>query len=49
MSRIPVHTLEDALEDTRQTLAEFSRRTGKLLNIHAEMAHSPWCWPSTPG
>lgn len=41
MSRIPVHTLEDAPEDTRQTLAKLSRRTGKLLNIHAEMAHSP--------
>ncbi len=41
MSGIPVHTLEDAPESTRQTLAELSRRTDKLFNIQAEMAHSP--------
>ncbi len=41
MSRIPVHTLDDAPEGTRVTLEKLSRRTGKLLNIHAEMAHSP--------
>ncbi len=41
MSRIPVHTLDDAPEGTRPTLEELSRRTGKLLNIHAEMAHAP--------
>lgn len=48
MSHIPVHTLEEAPEDTRQTLAKLTRRTGKLLNIHAEMAHSLSCWPATP-
>lgn len=41
MSRIPVHTLEDAPEGTRPTLEKLARRTGKLLNIHAEMAHAP--------
>jgi AhpD family alkylhydroperoxidase len=41
MSRIPVHTLESAPEETRPTLARLARRGGKLLNIHAEMAHSP--------
>lgn len=41
MSRIPVHTLTDAPEGTRPTLEKLARRSGKLLNIHAEMAHSP--------
>lgn len=41
MPRIPVHTLEDAPEPTRATLADLSKKMGKLLNIHAEMAHSP--------
>jgi AhpD family alkylhydroperoxidase len=41
MSRIPVLTLEDAPEVVRPTLERLGKRTGKLLNIHAEMAHSP--------
>ncbi len=41
MSRIPVHTLHDAPKGTRPTLERLARRSGKLLNIHAEMAHSP--------
>lgn len=38
MPRIPVHTLDDAPEQTRPELENLQR---KLLNIHAEMAHSP--------
>ncbi|WP_219419524.1 carboxymuconolactone decarboxylase family protein [Pseudonocardia nigra] len=41
MPRVPVHTLDDAPEQTRPTLEALSKRMGKLLNIHAEMAHSP--------
>ncbi len=41
MPRVPVHTLDDAPEQTRPTLEDLSKRMGKLLNIHAEMAHSP--------
>jgi AhpD family alkylhydroperoxidase len=41
MSRIPVQTLDTAPEQTRPTLERLTRRTGKLLNIHAEMAHAP--------
>jgi AhpD family alkylhydroperoxidase len=39
--RVPVHTLDDAPEQTRPTLENLQKKTGKLLNIHAEMAHSP--------
>jgi len=39
MSRIPVQTLETAPEQARPT--RLTRRTGRLLNIHAEMATAP--------
>jgi len=41
MSRIPVQTLETAPEQARPTLERLTRRTGRLLNIHAEMATAP--------
>ncbi len=41
MSRIPVQTLDSAPEQTRATLEKLARRSGKLLNIHAEIASSP--------
>jgi AhpD family alkylhydroperoxidase len=41
MPRVPVHTLEDAPEDSRETLEALAKRSGKLLNIFAEMAHAP--------
>jgi AhpD family alkylhydroperoxidase len=41
MPRIPVHTLNDVPAGATDTLAKLARRTGKLPNIHAEMAHSP--------
>jgi len=41
MPRIPVHTIHDAPEQTRETLRGLERRTRKLLNIYAEMAHAP--------
>jgi alkylhydroperoxidase family enzyme len=43
MTRIPSHTVEDAPEASRALLAEtlqFSP-TGRLLNMHAQMAHAP--------
>ncbi len=48
MSRIPVRTLEDAPEDTRQTLAKLSRRTGKLLTSTPRWRTPRSCWPPTP-
>jgi AhpD family alkylhydroperoxidase len=41
MPRVPAHTLDDAPEQTRPTLEALKKRMGKLLNIHAGMAHSP--------
>ena len=41
MSRIPVQTLETASEQARPTLERLTRRTGRLLNVHAEMATAP--------
>ncbi len=41
MPRIPVHTLDDAPAGSRDTLAALGEKMGKVLNIHAEMAHSP--------
>lgn len=41
MPRVPVHTLDDAPEQSRSTLETLSKRMGTLLNIHAEMAHAP--------
>jgi len=43
MSRIPTHTVEDAPEASRSLLKnviQFSP-TGRPLNMHAQMAHSP--------
>jgi hypothetical protein len=43
MTRIPSHTIEDAPEVSRpllQNVIQFSP-TGRLLNLHAQMAHSP--------
>ncbi len=41
MSRILVQTLDSVPEQTRATLEKLARRSGKLFNIHAEMAHAP--------
>ena len=43
MIRIPSHTIEDAPEATRSLLAEMLQfsPTGRLLNLHAQMAHAP--------
>ena len=42
MPRIPVHTPEDAPNDSREALNRLARRFGgKVMNIHGEMAHSP--------
>jgi alkylhydroperoxidase family enzyme len=43
MTRIPAHTIQDAPEASRPLLegtVQFSP-TGNLLNLHAQMAHSP--------
>jgi alkylhydroperoxidase family enzyme len=43
VTRIPGHTIQDAPEASRpllEAVVPFSP-TGKLLNLHAEMAHSP--------
>ncbi|NUS01260.1 MAG: carboxymuconolactone decarboxylase family protein [Nonomuraea sp.] len=42
MSRIPVHTVDSAPEASKATLAKMKARYGgRVLNIHAEMAHAP--------
>jgi hypothetical protein len=43
MTRIPTHTIEDAPEATRALLAEMVQfsPSGRLLNMHAQMAHAP--------
>ena len=43
MTRIPSHTIEDAPEASRELLAQMVQfsPTGRLLNMHAQMAHSP--------
>jgi alkylhydroperoxidase family enzyme len=43
MTRIPSHTIEDAPEAARPLLAEMLQfsPTGRLLNLHAQMAHAP--------
>jgi len=41
VSRIPVQTFESAPEQARPTLERLTRQTGRLLNIHAEMATTP--------
>jgi len=43
MTRIPTHTIEDAPAAARSLLAEMIQfsPTGRLLNMHAQMAHAP--------
>jgi alkylhydroperoxidase family enzyme len=43
MSRIPSHTIEDAPEASRALLADLVQfsPTGRLLSMHAQMAHAP--------
>ncbi len=41
MSRIPAHSHDSAPEEARPTLQRLAKRSGKLLAIHAEMAHAP--------
>lgn len=43
MTRIPGHTIEDAPEASRALLADLVQfsPTGRLLNMHAQMAHAP--------
>jgi len=43
MSRIPIHTVEDAPAASRPLLQKIvqSTPTGRLANLHAQMAHSP--------
>ena len=43
MARIPAHTIEDAPAAARPLLAEMVQfsPTGRLLNMHAQMAHAP--------
>jgi len=41
MSRMAVQTLETAPEQARPTLERLTLRTGRLLNIHAEMVTAP--------
>ena len=41
MSRIPAHTVEDAPEQSQLLLERMKKSTGRLMNIHAGMAHSP--------
>ena len=40
MTRIPTHTVADAPEEWQEIAARFEKRMGKLMNIHAGMAHS---------
>jgi alkylhydroperoxidase family enzyme len=43
MTRIPSHSIEDAPQESRALLAEMVQfsPTGRLLNLHAQMAHAP--------
>ncbi len=41
MPRIPVHTIDDAPDAAREGLEALQRKFGKVMNIHAGMAHSP--------
>jgi hypothetical protein len=43
MSRIPTHSVEDAPEGSRPLLQKIAQAspTGRPLNLHAQMAHSP--------
>lgn len=41
MPRVPVHTTAGAPGQSNEALRGLERRMGRLLNIHAEMAHAP--------
>lgn len=41
MPRVPVHNLDDAPTASRPALAALGQKMGRVLNIHAEMAHAP--------
>lgn len=41
MPRIPAHTVADAPEGARVFAENLERKMGRLINIHAGMAHSP--------
>ena len=41
MTRIPVHNVDSAPENSRDTLKSLEAQFGKVLNIHGAMAHSP--------
>jgi hypothetical protein len=43
MSRIPYHSVEDAPQSSRPLLQKIAQSspTGRALNLHAQMAHSP--------
>ncbi len=41
MPRVPVHTIDDAPDDSREALRTQGERVGKVINIFAEMAHAP--------
>jgi len=41
MARIPVHTTQNAPEQSRDELKALEAKFGKVINIHGEMAHSP--------
>lgn len=41
MPRIPAHTVESAPEASKAHARTLEKKMGKLLNIHAGMAHSP--------
>ncbi len=43
MPRIPSHSIEDAPQESRALLADMVQfsPTGRLLNLHAQMAHAP--------
>jgi AhpD family alkylhydroperoxidase len=41
MTRIPVHTVDSAPEGSRDALKKLEATSGKVLNIHGAMAHSP--------
>ena len=41
MTRIPVHTVDNAPEQSRDQLKALEAQFGKVINIHGAMAHSP--------
>jgi AhpD family alkylhydroperoxidase len=41
MPRVPVHTVDDAPAESRDTLEALGKRVGKVINIFGEMAHAP--------